>query len=280
MTFKNILVHVDTSSQCKHRLDVATNLARGFGAHLSAIYAVPPALSAMMMTTEYFPAELVAEQEERERERAKEAKAAFDKYMAGSDIVAEWRQREGTLASVVAMNARYADIAVVSQADPSSEYSGEAMELPADVALTAGRPVLVIPYIGGSWKTLGSHVLVGWNASREATRAVNDALPLLQRAKKVTVLAIDPERGVEGHGEVPSADIALHLARHGVKAEAAQTISGDIDVGDAILSRASDLGADLIVIGAYGHSRVREIILGGVTRHLLQHMTAPILMSH
>jgi nucleotide-binding universal stress UspA family protein len=279
MTFKNILVHVDTSAQCKQRLDVASNLARSFGAHLSGVYAIPPALTAMMMMAEYFPAELVAEQEERERERAKEAKAIFDKYMADAGIAAEWRQREGALARVVAMNARYADIAVLSQADASSEYAGEAMELPADVALTAGRPVLVIPYIG-AWKTLGSHVLVGWNASRESTRAVNDALPLLQRAKKVTVLAINPERGVDAHGEVPGADIALHLARHGVKAEASQTVAGDIDVGDVILSRASDLGADLIVIGAYGHSRVREIVLGGVTRHLLQHMTVPILMSH
>jgi nucleotide-binding universal stress UspA family protein len=279
MTFKNIVVHVDTSAQCKQRLDVASNLARSFGAHLSGVYAIPPALTAMMMTAEYFPAELVAEQEERERERAKEAKAIFDKYMADAGIAAEWRQREGALARVVAMNARYADIAVLSQADASSEYAGEAMELPADVALTAGRPVLVIPYIG-AWKTLGSHVLVGWNASRESTRAVNDALPLLQRAKKVTVLAINPERGVDAHGEVPGADIALHLARHGVKAEASQTVAGDIDVGDVILSRASDLGADLIVIGAYGHSRVREIVLGGVTRHLLQHMTVPILMSH
>jgi nucleotide-binding universal stress UspA family protein len=279
MTFKNIVVHVDTSAQCKQRLDVASNLARSFGAHLSGVYAIPPALTAMMMTAEYFPAELVAEQEERERERAKEAKAIFDKYMADAGIAAEWRQREGALARVVAMNARYADIAVLSQADASSEYAGEAMELPADVALTAGRPVLVIPYIG-AWKTLGSHILVGWNASRESTRAVNDALPLLQRAKKVTVLAINPERGVDAHGEVPGADIALHLARHGVKAEASQTVAGDIDVGDVILSRASDLGADLIVIGAYGHSRVREIVLGGVTRHLLQHMTVPILMSH
>ncbi len=145
--------------------------------------------------------------------------------------------------------------------------------------MTSGRPVLVVPYIGPG-KSVATHVLVGWNASREATRAVNDAIPLLQRAKKVTVLAVDPEGGTEGHGEVPSADISLHLARHGIKVEAAQTVTGDIDVGDALLSRASDLGADLIVVGAYGHSRMREFILGGVTRHLLQHMTVPILISH
>jgi nucleotide-binding universal stress UspA family protein len=250
MTYKNILVHADASAQCKQRLDVAVSLAREFRAHLSAIYAIQPAIPALMLTPEYFPAELITEQEERERARAKEAKAAFDRYMAGIDIPVEWRQREGILSTVVATNARYADVTIVSQADPASEVGGEAAELAADVALTAGRPVIVVPYIGAPRPIVGAHVLVGWNASREATRAVNDALPLLQRAKKVTVLAIDPERGSGGHGEVPSADIALHLARHGVKAEAAQTVSGDIDVGDAILSRASDFGADLIVLGA------------------------------
>ena len=96
----------------------------------------------------------------------------------------------------------------------------------------------------------------------------------------VTVLAVNPRRGIEGHGEVPAADIALHLARHGVKAEAAHTVANDISEGDAILSYAADLGADLIVSGGYGHSRAREMVFGGVTRTLLQEMTVPMLLSH
>lgn len=279
MSLKNILVHVDISEHCKQRLDVATSLARSFGAHLSGIYVIPEALTPAVMAPEYFPADFIAKQEEVERERAREARAFFDKYIAETGIPAEWRASGGVRARVIATNARYSDLTILSQAEHSSQVGVEAMELPADVALSAGRPIIVVPYIGAP-RTLGSHVLIAWNASREATRAVNDAMPLLQRAKKVTVLAVDPKRGIEAHGEIPSADIALHLARHGVNAEAAQTVSSELDVGDVILSRAFDLGADLIVIGAYGHSRLREFMLGGVTRHLLQHMTVPILMSH
>jgi nucleotide-binding universal stress UspA family protein len=279
MTLKNLLVHIDDTPHCAHRLDVAAKLARDFGAHLSGIYVVPLPVVPAMMSTGYFPEGFIEEQEKLERERAKKAKETFDAYMARAGIASEWRQREGALASIVSMNARYADLAIVSQADPAGLPGHEVAALPAEVALTSGRPVLIIPYIGPG-RSVATHVMVGWNASREATRAVNDAIPLLQRAKKVTVLSVDPEGGTAGHGQIPSADISLHLARHGVKVEAAQTVTGEIDVGDAILSRAADLGADLIVIGAYGHSRMREFILGGATRHLLQHMTVPLLISH
>jgi nucleotide-binding universal stress UspA family protein len=279
MSLKNILVHVDDSAQCKQRLDVACDLARQHGAHLSAIYVVPFPFIPAGMAAGYVPESFIAEQEEFEREQAKKAKDLFDKHMATAGIAAEWRQGEGSFAGVVSMNARYADLAILSQFDSSSGGGYERLELPADVALSAGRPVLVVPYIGAG-RSIGTNILVGWNASREATRAVNDALPLLERANKVTILAVDPERGIDGQGEVPGADIALHLARHGVKAEASQTATGDIDIGDVLLSRAADLGADLIVIGAYGHSRMREFVMGGVTRHLLQHMTVPVLMSH
>ena len=116
-------------------------------------------------------------------------------------------------------------------------------------------------------------MLIAWNASRESTRAVNDALPLLAGATMVTVLAVNPRHGIKGHGDVPAADIALHLARHGVKAEAAHTVAKDISEGDALLSYAADLGVDLIVCGGYGHSRAREMVFGGVTRTLLREMT-------
>src|SRR5262249_44560338 len=123
--------------------------------------------------------------------------------------------------------------------------------------------------------TVGERVLVAWAHSREATRAVHDALPLLKLAKSVTVMEVNPEPDHLG-----GADIALHLTRHGVKAEVASTTSGDINNGDAILSRAADLTADLLVMGGYGHSRLREFAFGGVTRHILEHMTLPVLMSH
>ena len=138
---------------------------------------------------------------------------------------------------------------------------------------------MIVPY-AGRFDTVGSNVLVAWNATREAARAVNDAMPILQKAEKVTVLSINPPSEEAGGPVWPAADIALHLARHGVKAEASSTVSHEIDVGNAILSRAADFGSDLIVMGGYGHSRQREFILGGVTRTLLGHMTVPVIMSH
>ncbi|HZB90176.1 MAG TPA: universal stress protein, partial [Stellaceae bacterium] len=128
--------------------------------------------------------------------------------------------------------------------------------------------------------TLGQTVLIGWKSGREAARAVNDALPLLQQARSVTVLAINPEDGIGGDGDVPAADIALHLARHGVKAAAAHTVAKEIDEGDALLNYADDISADLIVAGAYGHSRLSELVFGGVSRTLLTTMTVPVLLSH
>src|SRR5262249_21576660 len=127
---------------------------------------------------------------------------------------------------------------------------------------------------------LGGRVLIGWDASREAARAVKDAMPLLAAAEAVKVLSIDAEQSPQRHGEMPGADIALYLARHAVKTQVERTVSAGIDIGNTLLSRTVDLEADLLVMGAYGHSRVRELMLGGATRTVLQSMTAPVLMSH
>ncbi len=175
------------------------------------------------------------------------------------------------------LHARHADIAILGQNDP--DHPPVAPHLSESVLLGAGRPVIVVPY-AGSFDTVCGTVLVAWNTTREAARALNDAMPILARAKKVTVLSINPPSGEMGRPVWPGADISLHLARHGATAEASSTVSGDIDAGNTILSRAADFGADLIVMGGYGHSRQREFLLGGVTRTLLQHMTVPVLMSH
>ena len=134
----------------------------------------------------------------------------------------------------------------------------------------------------GTFETVGRNVIIAWNNSRESARAVADALPLLTGAERVTILALNPKGGVEldGHGDVPGADIALHLARHDVNVDAAQLVTEDVSVADMLLSRAADEGADLLVISAYGHSRLGELVLGGVTRSILAHMTLPVLMSH
>jgi nucleotide-binding universal stress UspA family protein len=279
MSIKNILVHVDDSEQVDSRLDVAVKLVQTHDAHLAAIYAIAYPVISVYLGEGYVPADLIESQAERSRERASAARKRFEERMGRDGMEAEWREAEGYPADVISLNAKYADLTVVGQPHPDDPQNYPNPGLPAEVALSAGRLVLVVPYIGALQEP-GRNVLVAWNGSREATRAVNDALPILERAEKVTVLAVNPRKSGSDHGDIPSADIALHLARHGVKAEASQTVSGDTDVGDIILSRISDLGADLVVMGAYGHSRMRELVMGGVTRDLLRHMTVPVLMSH
>jgi nucleotide-binding universal stress UspA family protein len=213
------------------------------------------------------------------REAARGAQQLFRSRADVAGITTEWREREGDVAEIASLHARYADLVIVGQMEPGLPAGHSARALPERLLLGVGRPILVVPY-AGVFTTVGERVLVAWNASREATRAVNDALPLLQRASQVTVLAINPRGGVSGDGDVPGADLALHLSRHGVKAEASWVPAQDIEVAAMLLSWACDCQADLIVMGGYGHSRIRELVLGGATREMLQIMTVPTLMSH
>ncbi len=277
MAFKDLLVHVNSSKHCGQRLEVAIHLARTFDAHLAGLYTAPELYLPPYVEGQIAPA-LLELQRTRLAEARHAAKADFEERMRRAGIAAEWREVEGWSAKMAALHARYADLMVIGQNDPDEPLDAD-VDLPERVVLESARPVLMVPY-AGTFPTLGQRVLVAWNASPQATRAVNDALPLLARAGKVSIMAVNPEGGGKGHGEVPGADIALHLARHGVKAEANHVYADDIAVGDMILSRAADLGADLIVMGAYGHARLREIVLGGATRSLLEHMTAPVFMSH
>ena len=226
-------------------------------------------------------ADVIQEIDQRHRETAQAAaskiEATFRAACSRAGISYEWRLAEGDPAEVGVLNAHYADVAITGQIDPGKPPPGGWARLPEQLALASGRPALIVPY-AGRFETAGRRVLVAWSRTRESARALNDALPILERASQVTVLSVNPRPGEAG--ELPGADISLHLARHGVKAEAASTVADDIDVGNTLLSRAADLGADLIVMGCYGHSRMRELILGGTTREVLRHMTVPVLMSH
>jgi nucleotide-binding universal stress UspA family protein len=207
-------------------------------------------------------------------EEAGLARQLFDRVVRGEGLaLVEWRDVEGSLLEAMRRQARYPDLIVVGQ---GREAADDPRGLPEDLVLTAGRPVLVVPRYN-AFPTIGERVVVAWNGSREAARAVNDALPLLEHAQTVTVLSIDPE---DADRRTPSADITLHLVRHGVQAVAAQTRGANRAVGEVLLSYATDLGADLLVAGAYGHTRLREMVLGGMTRHLLQTMAIPVFMSH
>ncbi len=280
MAYRNILVHVDILKAAAGRLDVAVAVAQDHEAHLTGL-----SLTATSYMPTYvaagLPSDLLQIQRKMALERAEKALAAFEKAAKLATITTESRIEhciEHEAAAVVNLHARYADLLIIGQVDPDEPPSG-GESFVEDVVLGAGRPVLVVPYIGAP-KASGKRVIVAWDASREAARAVTDAMPFLTRAEKVTVLVVNPERGPEGHGEQPGADVAVLLARHGVNTEVHQSESPDISVGDEILSRVADDGSDLLVMGAYGHTRLRELVLGGATRSILEEMTVPVLMSH
>jgi nucleotide-binding universal stress UspA family protein len=272
MSYKTILVHVDDSARASERLELGFQLAADFDAHLVALFALDAARIPSYALAEAGP--MLQQIELRRRtEAAAAAESKFRQAERRAQVNAEWRLSMGAALPAVTLSARYADLVIAAQPQPRDTL---AMELAGDFVLSAGRPVLFVPYAGRFASTC-KRVLVAWNASREAARAVSDALPLLARADSVEVVAFRPRPG--DHGEVPGADIALFLARHGVKATAARQ-SAEIDIGAQILSRAADTSADLIVMGGYGHSRLRELVLGGVTRTMLEAMTVPVLMSH
>jgi len=277
MTLKNLLVHLDDSPACAGRLAVAIDLAQAYEAHLIGLHvAVDPVLPGGVRGE--IPVRFLAALEEQTEERAQAVMARFAEAVEKNGLTADSRAVRGAavqVAEIVSLHARYADLVVLGQPDPDSARDVDG-HLAENVIMSSGRPALVVPYIGAG-KSLGRRVLVAWDAGREAARAVNDALPFLRRADKVSVLVISPHNG---HGPEPGADIALHLARHGVRAEAQHLSAGDLSVANALLARLVDLDIDLLVMGAYGHSRLREWVLGGVTREIFQQMTVPVLMSH
>jgi nucleotide-binding universal stress UspA family protein len=277
MALRDIAVFVDSGRANDARVALAASLAWRHAAHLAAIHVVPiPAIPPYCDSS--VVRRLIKLHTERVAEIAQKLERGVQEAARREGVTAEWRAQRDFY-DVGVDNARYADLLIVGQPDPDDPVPELMADTrPEQLALSSGRPVLAVPY-AGKFGTTGTRILVAWKPGREATRAVHDALPLLERADAVTVLVIDPEED-RAHGEEPGADIARHLARHGVKVEVEQTVSGETKVADVMLSRAADLGSDLIVMGAYGHSRMREFVLGGVTREILQHMTVPVLLSH
>jgi nucleotide-binding universal stress UspA family protein len=277
MSYKDMLVHVDSSAASAERLDIAARFARMFDAHLIGLYVAALAPIHQYAEADFGP-DLVEAHDKYMREAADEAERTFRSRIEAASLNSEWRRLEGNLPDLVLLNARYVDLVILGQRDPERLDPGTSPELPEHVILDAGRPILMVPR-KGSFPAVGERVAVAWTPSRWAVRAVNDALPILRQAKQVKILAVNPEVGLGGHGEVPGADIALHLARHGVNAEAVQVQSADKRFGITIMNEAEKAGSDLIVCGAFGHSRLREMVLGGVTRRLLADSKIPVLFS-
>jgi nucleotide-binding universal stress UspA family protein len=274
---KDIVVNLGVGEKVSPAGDYAVSVAVAFDAHLAGIaFLYDPIVP--VSGAGYIPAEVI-ETQERDNEAA--TKAALDRFTAASaraGVTAEPLTLSASFAGVGEQFGRIArrfDLSIVGQAEP--ETSGVEEIIAESALFESGRPVIVVPYIQKAPLKL-DRVMVCWDGSRAAARAIADAMPLLHRAGRVEVVIVANESGKKD--EIEGADMGAHLARHGLNVEVNRTALGDIDVADVILSHAADAGSDFIVMGGYGHSRLREFVLGGVTRSIMRSMTAPVLMSH
>jgi nucleotide-binding universal stress UspA family protein len=272
-----IVVFVDSQAATAGILESAASLAQDHDAHLTGVFMQPlPASTPPEMFARGQGIWDVIDAHRAQLEGIEaDHRTLFADTVRRHGIRSEWRSVP-YLSGDVEVHARYADLAVVARPD-SAGQTASPPGLVESLVLTSGRPVIVLPPRGTVFGV--RRILVGWNAEREAVRAVADALPLLVRAEVVEVLVIDPEGRRAAHGEEPGADIARYLARHGVHVEVRRLSSGSEDVGHVLLSHAADFGADLVVMGAYGHSHLNEWIFGGATRTALREAGLPVLMS-
>ncbi len=269
--FRDVLVQYDETPGAEARLAFAARFARDSGAHLVALVAQEPPRLPSAVRAEV--GEIFFDSwRKMAADTAKRLSTRVAALARSEGCAIECRVVEGSPEALLLLHSRYADVTVVGQADDNDDQTRTIEAL----LFGSGRPILLVP-AAGTYASVGRNVLCAWNGSREATRAVADALPILRTARQVTVLSADPAGTAH---RIPGADIALHLARHGVKVTSSTTYTGELVIGDALLNRAADLGADLLVMGGYGHSRTREAFFGGATRHVLDHMTLPVFMSH
>ena len=281
MAMKDLLVHLDVTPASRGRLEAAMVLAEAFGAHVTALSLIAePILRSM--PSRHLPADLV-------REYVAQAERDLDAVLAVATAGAKERgihlttRREigplDRLPHLLGLQGRHADLVVVGQPDPEAGGADDAL-LTEAAFMDTGRPALVVPYAAARRPLPPKRALLAWDGSREAARAAHDAIPLLRLTEAVTVLIVDA-RDLSGRlGQQPGSDIASHLVCHGIEAAVKRVESHGRGIGAVILAQAEEERADLLVVGGYGHSRLREMLLGGVTSYLLEHMTTPILFSH
>ena len=280
MPIKSIAVIIEASPPGEARIAFAARLARAHGAHLIGLFVVP--LLAGGSGAESFVRghqavrEVIAHQRAREAEAVELAKRSLSAVCNRAGVSFEFRWLEqGEFGDDLALNSLHADLVIAGGAPGNgglpSAWSAEAL------LLATGVPFLLLP---DSWHgSAVEHVVIAWNASREARRAVADALPLLVAAKSVTVLLVDPGKNSR-HGAEPGADIAHYLSRHGVNVTVEQVASNGVPVARVLLDHVKRCAADLVVVGAYSHARAAQMVFGGVTRSLLREAGVPLLIAH
>ncbi|MFZ6800341.1 universal stress protein [Undibacterium sp. Di24W] len=280
MTYKTILVHVDETQSSVKRTQIAHTLAAKFDAHLTGI-ALTGVSRYIFESTDLGVGDpnimlhLSALRERAEKAISRFKQSSTDLGVSTTECVIANDEANGGLG----LRARYADLIVIGQTNLNEPSPSVMSDFPEFMVVNSGRPVLVVPHARTSSTTIGERCVVAWDGSRESARALTDAIPLLKLSKIVHVLIVNPNQTEQTHGEEPGADVALFLARHGIKVEITTRFSTH-DKGRAILDVCKENGADLLVMGAYGHSRFREMIMGGATRTVLEAMEIPVLMAH
>jgi nucleotide-binding universal stress UspA family protein len=263
---RNLLVHVDGSPSSMMRTDLALSLASAHGARLTGLYVgeIPSSDKAGEEGHATWIAQTAARAEQLFRERTD-----------GAIPPTQWKCANGRTPEIIAQMARRSDLVVIGQ---DVEQTAEpAIGSIARVVFDSGRPVLVVP-ARGEFPVIGHHVLVAWSGSRESARALNDALPILHSADRTVVLLVNPPDGTTD--EDSAADVSEQISAHGINAVILRAFANRVDIGEAILRRAREAGADLVVMGARGALSAAEPTLGQTTRHVLSGMTLPVLISY
>ncbi|MFM9942876.1 MAG: universal stress protein [Hyphomicrobiaceae bacterium] len=279
MTYKTILLHLHDIRRAERLLRAAVPLVRAMDAHLIALSVVPPFVVVPAVDGMGTTVSIDAHREAYRGEMA-QLKAKFLDATAAQPLRAEWREADalfGSVAGMVVEHGRCADLIVASQADPDWG-SSSLIEDPVRIAMESGRPLLLVPN-SGAVTLPPKRITIAWNGRREAARAVFDARSLVRHADEVNVTWINPGQDPAA-GDLPTAEICATLARHGAKVQASQATAPGADVGRELLRQAAAFGSDLLVMGCYGHSRLREFVLGGASRDVLAGMTLPVLLSH
>lgn len=277
MSYKTILMHLNHEQRTPQLLDAGVQLAQAFDSHLIGLHVFPvyrlrPPIPLPIGN------DILSGIQARIQQEADQIKGQFQEATRLHSFVSEWRgilSARRDPAEIVMDHGRACDLIIASQADPDWDMS-LILDFPERLAIESGRPVLVIPN-GWQFPALPKRITVAWKPRREAARAIFDALPLLQRAEEVRVLTVEESEPEEG--SLPDPEIAAALDRHGIKVSVTSIPRGQTSAAEEIHRRASE-ESELLVMGAYGHSRLREFAFGGVTRHILQNMAVPVLFSH
>jgi len=288
MAVRDILMVVSDAPANEQPLALTLALAARHGARVSGfcpldLLAPPRPAMELLGYGEAMGADQETAQPSAVAAQAEQLEAAFRQALDRTGVAGSWHVGDADPPAALLRLAHQNDLIVFGQPQPDGALAGRAAELMQQALLEAGRPLLIVPYAGrfeALAKPEGFHVLIGWTETREAARAVHDALPLLAGAGAVTVLTVLAGRDAAIDAQPPAAELAQHLRRHGLPANAVRTVTDGIPDSDALLSYACDISADLLVLGGYGHSPLRERMWGGVTRDVLRHMTLPVLMSH